>query len=120
MKSLKEHLKMRNSRFNTGSYPMSKWWGIEEVRELKYAAVLLACLLDVCLYFFFGWSFWNALILSAAFEIVTCGIISLISTLSERKYRLWQEARGGLVYTLNRLALNKTRKSHARKDRFEN
>ena len=119
MKSLKEHLALKNSRFNQGYMRMSVWWGIEEIRELRYTIGLLAALLDVALMFFFGYSFFRATIVSLVFDLACNGIVSLISSYKERQYRLWQDARDRLAKTLNRMKLNKTRKYYARETGFK-
>jgi hypothetical protein len=100
--------------------PISKWWGLEEVRELRAFFALLSGLLNVLLMLCFGYNLFKATMLSIAFDFLCNSIISLISTISERRYRIKQEAFDGFKKTLNRLALNKTRKYRGRQTSFEN
>jgi hypothetical protein len=117
MKKFEDHWRLRRGKF--GSPEVSIWWGAEEIREVRFAIMLLANLIWILLVTFFGWSFFSAICVGALVDFATNGLLSLISSYKERQFRLWQEARSKLAVTLNRLELNKTRKFYTRKDRFE-
>jgi hypothetical protein len=117
MKKFKDHWSLRTGRFSSSE--MSIWWGAEEIREVRIVFSLLGGLVWIALMAYFGWSFFPAVCMGGLLDFAANGLLSLISSYKEKQYRLWQEARANLAITFNRLALNKTRKSHARKDRFE-
>jgi len=117
-RKLSEHWRQRVTGRFAGD--ISFWWGIEEIKEVRYTVGLLAALLDITLMMFFGYSFFRATVISILFDVGCNLTVSIISMISQRRYRIRQNAMNGIQQTLNRLALNKTRKSHASKTGFEN
>jgi hypothetical protein len=117
MKNFKDHWRLRRGKFS--SPDISIWWGAEEIKEVRLAIILLANLIWILLITFFGWSFFSAVCVGALVDFAANGLLSLVSSYKERQYRLMQDARDNFIKTLNRLALNKTRKSHGSKTRFE-
>lgn len=117
MTKWKDHIRLRYGKF--ASKEMTVWWGIESIREIRAAVAFLAGMSWI-IFMIFGVSFLNAILLGMLVEVIINGILSFISTVAEKRYRLKQEAKDGISYTLNRLSLNKTRKYHGSKTGFEN
>jgi hypothetical protein len=118
MRTFREFRQLKGGRFANKTAPI--WWGVEEIKEVRYTIGLLAALIDVTLILFFGYSIFKATVISFLFDLICYVILSAVSTYAERQYRLKQDAKDGILYTLNRLSLNKTRKYYARKTGFEN
>jgi hypothetical protein len=113
MKSFKEHMSLRQSRF--ADKRMSLWWGIEEIKEIRIVMGLLCSLALVLGMLFFNISFGKAFILSLLLDGVVNLTLSFISSYKEKQYRILQEAESNFIKTLNRFALNQTRKSYGSK-----
>lgn len=110
-----------NLRFGRFSNPeMSLWWGLEEVKEVHYTLMLVSTLLEVVLMAFFGYSIWKATVVAFIFHFIVGAILALASTIAQLNYRVKQNTKENMYATINKLALNKTRKSNASKTGFEN
>lgn len=113
MRDFKAHF---NNKFRSDDF--SVMIGLLEVKEIKWTINALALVLDLYLYFFLGFGFFQSTWIAAGFHLVISSVLALIGTIKDREYRKNKEIKENFCKTLNRLALNKTRKIYERKARF--
>jgi len=100
------------SRFNDKFRDyFSLWIELLEVKELGWAIDVLALILDVYLLCFLGMGFIKATLLSALFHLVLSSIVSFMGTIKDREYHRKKKIQFKFLITLDRLALNKSRKA---------
>jgi uncharacterized membrane protein len=115
MKNLIEHWNMSKygkSRFKNDRSPLVD---LIYVREVALAIDLISLCVAAYLWSILSYNFIAGLLVGSAVHFLIVSVLSITSTILERRWRRRLEAQKAFKHTLNKLALNKERRYDGRK-----